>query len=118
MPASSRPKFDSLFCMEEYFLERNVQTCMRVGLCQMKNGFPSFLALSMKSHEALTSSSSKVVMLCFALRKGRSCMFGTLDISGNGGSGPSSWIFCLPILPQRGISVASSESVAQVCTRL
>ena len=41
-----------------------------------------------------------------------SCMFGTLDMSGNGGSGPSSTIFCLPTLPQRGISVASSVSVA------
>ena len=35
-------------------------------------------------------------------------MFGTLDMSGNGGSGPSSTIFCLPTLPQRGISVGSS----------
>ena len=29
----------------------------------------------------------------------------------NGGSGPSSTILCLPILPQRGISVGSSRSV-------
>src|SRR5262245_53466733 len=92
--------------------------CMRVVLCQRKNGLPSFLALSMNSDDALTSTSSKVVMLYLALRNGRSCMFGTLDISGNGGSGPSSTIFCLPILPQRGISVASSLSVAQQCTRL
>ena len=30
-------------------------------------------------------------------------MFGTFDMSGNGGSGPSSTIFCLPTLPQRGM---------------
>ena len=47
-----------------------------------------------------------------------SCMFGTLDMSGNGAKGPSSTIFCLPTLPQRGCSVASSVSVAQQCTRL
>ena len=91
---------------------------MRVVLCQTKNGLPSFLALSMKSLEALTSTSSKVVMSYLAFRNGRSCMFGTLDMSGNGGSGPSSTIFCLPTLPQRGISVGSSVSVAQQCTRL
>ena len=39
---------------------------MRVVLCQTKNGLPSFLALSMKSLEALTSTSSKVVMSYFA----------------------------------------------------
>ena len=33
--------------------DRNVQTCMRVVLCQTKNGLPSFLALSMKSHRRL-----------------------------------------------------------------
>src|SRR6516162_3833603 len=104
--------------MSLYFLDRNVQICMRVGLCQMKNGLPSFLALSMKSQEALTKSSSKVVMLCFALRNEISCMLGTLDISGNGGRGPSSTIFCLPTLPQRGITEASSVSVAQQCIRL
>ena len=57
-------------------------------------------------------------MSYLAFRNGRSCMFGTLDMSGNGGSGPSSTIFCLPTLPQRGITVASSVSVAQQCTRL
>src|SRR5438093_10968488 len=99
-----------------YLGDRNVQTCMRVVLCQTKNGFPSFLALSMKSEEALTSTSSKVVMsyLAFGVM---SCMFGTLDISGKGARGPSSTIFCLPILPQRGSSVGSSVSVAQLCTR-
>ena len=74
---------------------------MRVVLCQTKNGLPSFLALSMKSLEALTSTSSKVVMsyLAFGVM---SCMFGTLDMSGKGANGPSSTIFCLPTLPQRG----------------
>ena len=58
-----------------YFFERNVQTCMRVVLCQTKNGLRSRLALSMKSLEALTSTSSKVVMSYFALINGKSCMF-------------------------------------------
>ena len=40
------------------------------------------------------------------------CQFCMFFMSGNGGSGPSSTIRCLPILPQRGISVASSLSVA------
>src|SRR6185295_14782254 len=104
--------------MALYFGDRNVQTCMRVVLCQTKNGLPSFLALSMKSLDALTSTSSKVVMSYFAFRNGRSCMFGTFDMSGNGGSGPSSTILCLPILPQRGITVASSVSVAKLWIRL
>src|SRR5262245_41808313 len=91
---------------------------MRVVLCQTKNGLPSFLALSMKSDELLTSTSSKVVMSYLALRNGMSCMFGTLDMSGNGGSGPSSVTFCLPTLPQRGMVVESSVSCAQQCTRL
>src|SRR5215831_12660883 len=104
--------------MELYFFDRNVQTCMRVVLCQMKNGLPSRLALSIKSLEALTNTSSKVVMSYLALRNGRSCMFGTFDMSGNGGSGPSSTIRCLPTLPQRDISVGSSVSVAKLWIRL
>src|SRR4029077_605611 len=100
-----------------YFGERNVQTCMRVVLCQMKNGLPSVLALSMKSLEDLTSTSSKVVMsyLAFGVM---SCIFGTLDMSGYGASGPSSTILCLPTTPQRGITVGSFVLVAKVCTRL
>src|SRR5215470_9677123 len=104
--------------MSTYFLERKVQTCIRVVLCQTKNGLPACLALSMKSHEALTSTGSKEVMSYFALRNGTSCMLGTLDMSGKGGRGPSSTTFCLPTLPQRGSSVGSSVSVAQQCTRL
>src|SRR6266481_1439783 len=104
--------------MALYFGDRNVQTCMRVVLCQRKKGLPSFFALSMKSEEALTNTESKVVMSYLAFKKGRSCMLGTSDMFGNGGSGPSSTIFCLPTLPQRGTTVASSLSVAQVCTRL
>src|SRR5215471_19034377 len=91
---------------------------MRVVLCQTKNGLPACLALSMKSHEALTSTGSKEVMSYFAFRNGTSCMLGTLDMSGNGGSGPSSSTFCLPTLPQRGITVESSASCAQQCTKL
>ena len=112
IPASSRPKLVLLFIIDAYFLDRNVHTCMRVVLCQTKNGLPSFLALSMNSHELLTSTSSNVVMSYFAFRKGRSCMLGTFDMSGNGGSGPSSTILCLPTRPQRGCSVESSVSVA------
>src|SRR5215510_8695932 len=104
--------------MELYFLERNVHTCARVGFCQMKNGFPSFLALSMKSHADLVMTSSKVVMLYFAFRKGRSCISCTSDMFSNGGSGPSSVTFCLPIAPNRGISVVSTVSVAKEWTRL
>src|SRR4029434_9496681 len=104
--------------MARYFGDRNVQTCMRVVLCQTKNGLACFLAWSMKFDEALTSTSSKVVMSYLALAKGRSCMLGTLDMSGNGASGPSSTIFCLPTLPQRGISVGSSVFVAQLWIRL
>src|SRR5262245_7450499 len=112
MPASSRPKLVLSFIIAEYFLDRNVQTCMRVVLCQTKNGLPSFLALSMNAFELSTSTSSNVVMsyLCFSPI---GCMLGTLVMSGYGGSGPSSTILCLPTLPQRGISVASSLSVAQ-----
>src|ERR1700750_1189048 len=94
-----------------YLGERNVQTCMRVVLCQTKNGLPSFLALSMKSHELLTSTSSKVVMSYLAFSE-MSCMFGTSFMFGNGGSGPSSVIFCLPTLPHCGWSVVSSLSLA------
>src|SRR5262249_18603879 len=104
--------------MAEYFLERNVKTCMRVRLCQTKNGLPACFALSMNSQECLTSSSSIVVMLYFDFRNGTSCMFCTFDTAWYGGSPPSSTIFCLPTLPQRGISVGSSASCAQQCTRL
>src|SRR5262249_28126372 len=102
--------------MELYFFERKVQTCMRVVLCQTKNGLLACFALYMNSQDCLTSTSSKVVMSYFAFRNGMSCMFGTFDMSGKGGSGPSSTIRCLPTLPQRGISVSSSLSVAQQCT--
>src|SRR5215211_4689774 len=90
---------------------------MRVVLCQTKKGFLSVLALSMKSHDDLTSTSSKVVISYFAFGV-MSCMFDTLVILGKGASGPSSTILCLPILPQRGCSVVSSASVAQVWTKL
>src|SRR5262249_15478213 len=101
---------------DAYFLDRNVQTCMRVVLCQRKNGLPAFFALSMNSQECLTSTSSNVVMsyLCFSAM---GCMLGTFDMSRYGASGPSSTIFCLPTLPQRFITVGSSSSFAQQCTR-
>src|SRR5215510_14321149 len=97
--------------MALYFGERNVQMCMRVVLCQTKNGLPAAFASSMNLHELLTSSSSNVVMSYLCLTP-MGCMLGTFDMSGNGASGPSSVIFCLPTLPQRGCSVSSSLSVA------
>src|SRR5215472_2457616 len=99
--------------MAVYFLERNVKTCIRVELCHRKNGLPACLALSMNSHDFLTSTSSMVVMSYLALRKGMSCMLGTFDMSAYGGSGPSSTTFCFPTLPQRGMTVASSSSCAR-----
>src|ERR1700748_1967590 len=97
--------------MAPYFFERNVQTCMRVVLCQTKKGLLSRLALSMKSLDALTNTSSKVVMSYFAFKNGRSCMFGTFNMSGNGGNGPSSTILSLAPLPQRGLYGGSAGSV-------
>src|SRR5262245_10879211 len=91
---------------------------MRVVLCQTKNGLPSFLALSIKPIVCSTSTSSNVVMSYLAFRNGTSCMFCTLDMSANGGSGPSSTTFCLPTLPHRGCTVESSVLVAKQCTRL
>src|SRR3954453_22380997 len=99
-----------------YLGDKNVQTCMRVVLCHTKNGLPLALALSIKSLEVFTKTSSNVVMSYFAFGV-MSCMFGTFDMSGKGAKGPSSTILCLPILPQRGCSVVSSVSVAQLCTR-
>src|SRR5262249_40856266 len=104
--------------MALYLSERNVQTCMRVVLCQRKNGLFSCLALSMNLLDSATGTSSQVVISYLALRNGVSCMFCTFDQFGNGGRGPSSTIFCLPTLPHRGITVGSSVSVAQQCTRL
>src|SRR4029078_46907 len=100
-----------------YLGARNVHTCIRVVLCHTKNGLPSCLALSIKSVEALTSTSSKVVMsyLAFGVM---SCMSGTLDMLVKGAKGPSSTLLCLPTTPQRGCSVVSSVSVAQQCTKL
>ena len=53
MPASSRPKLVSGFIIALYFSDRNVNTCMRVVLCQTKNGLPSSLAFFMKSIDLL-----------------------------------------------------------------
>src|SRR6516162_8501756 len=75
-----------LFCIALYFFDRNVQTCMRVVLCQTKNGLPSLLALSMKSLEDLTSTSSKVVMSYFAFRKGKLCMLARSTCPGTAGA--------------------------------
>jgi hypothetical protein len=107
----------SLFIRALYFSDRKVQMCMRVVLCQTKNGLPSLLALSMKANVSWSSTSSKVSMLYLAPRESGSHLSWPA-MFGKGGSGPSSWIFCLPILPQRGITVGSSVSVAQVWTTL
>src|SRR5437667_86055 len=76
------------------------------------------LDVARPARDALASTGSEVVMWYLALRNGMSCMLGTLDISGKVGSGPSFTTLCLPTLPHRGSTVASSVSVAQQCTRL
>ena len=86
---------------------------MRVVLCQRKNGLPSFLALSMKPLRVFDQDF--VEGLHVVLGALGACLpvlvVGRMFL--NGRSGPSSTIFCLPTLPQRGISVGSSLSVAQ-----
>src|SRR6516164_10507952 len=84
---------------------------MRVVLCQIKKGLLSFLALSIAPVLLPTSTSSKVSMSYLAGRPFCQCCLSF--ISGKGGNGPSSSIFCFPTLPQRGIVVVSSVSVAQ-----
>jgi hypothetical protein len=64
MPASSSDQPFSevrVFC---HFSERCVTMCMRVGLSQTKNGFPSFFALSMKA-SAMSRISSSTVSIRF-----------------------------------------------------
>src|SRR4029453_3699975 len=102
--------------MARYLGARKVQTCMRVVLCQTKNGLPSLLALSMKGLGGASRTPPKGVIPFLALGR-PGCMWGALDMSGYGASGPSSTIRCFPTLPQRGITVWSSLSVAQVWTR-
>ena len=76
-------------------------TWTRVGLSQTKNGLSSFSALSMNFDGMIED----------VLVDGLHVVF---DAGiGCGGSGLSSMIFCLPILPQRGCSVGSSMSVAK-----
>ncbi len=94
IPASSSDQPFSALRMDSYFGERCVTMCMRVGLIHTKNGLLSLLAFSMNLIERSRISSSTVSMRL-------------------GYSVPASSIFCLPILPHRGISVASSLSVAQ-----
>ena len=67
---------------------------MCVVLSHTKNGLPALFCRLMKSFAAATNSSSQVSMRFLV-------------------SGPVSLIFCLPTLPQRGITVVSSLSVAQ-----
>ena len=69
---------------------------MREEFHQTKNGLSAFAALSMNASAPAVTSSSIVSM---RLRV----------------SGPVSSHFCLPILPKRGSSVASSLSVAKQC---
>ena len=68
--------------------------CMWVVLSHTNQGLPAFSWRLMKSVAWVTNSSSQVSMRFFV-------------------SGPVSWIFCLPTLPQRGWTVGSSLSVAQ-----
>src|ERR1700758_2851524 len=101
MPASCsvQPFFE--LRIASYFGERCVTTCMRVGLSQRKKGLLEGFALFMKAIESATNASSTVSMLYL------------IPAIGCGGKGPSSWIFCLPTLPHRGSTVASSVSVDQ-----
>ena len=64
--------------------ESRVHTCMRVELCQRKNGLPSACARSMKSSERASRSSS-IVSIRFRV------------------SGPVSPITCLPDAPEARI---------------
>src|SRR6516165_5972621 len=91
---------------------------MRVVLCHRKNGLPSLFALSMNAFEWSTSTSSNVSMSY--LEPGGPCCqpWWSAAMFLNGRKGPSSTIRCLPTRPQRGISVESSLSVAQQCTKL
>ena len=70
-----------------------VKQCMCVVLSHTKKGLPALFCRLTKSLAVATKSSSQVSI--------RSLV-----------SGPVSSIFCLPTLPQRGISVGSSLSVA------
>ena len=67
---------------------------MCVVLSHTNHGLPAFSCRLMKSLAAATNSSSQVSMRFLV-------------------SGPVSSIFCLPILPQRGITFGLSLSVAQ-----
>src|SRR5580698_8888188 len=78
--------------MAAYFGGRCVQMCMRVVLCQMKNGLPAFTARSISSNVAARNSSSAVSMR-FLVR------------------GPVSSHTCLPHGPKRG-SEGAGLSVA------
>src|SRR5206468_4045360 len=82
-----------------YFGDRCVTMCIRVGFSHTKNGFLSATALSMNLSARSRISSSTVSMRF-------------------GHSSPASWIFCLPTLPQRGSTVASSALAAHACTML
>src|SRR5271167_2236165 len=104
-PSSSDQPFSGV-CIAVYFGERWVTTCMRVGFSQRKKGLLSALALSRKSMAKPRIASSTVSMLYL------------IPAIGCGGSGPTSSIFCLPILPQRGCTVVSSVLVAQLWTIL
>jgi hypothetical protein len=73
-----------------------VRKCMWVVLNQTKNGVPAACWRSMKSSPC-SSTSSSIVSIRFLV------------------SGPVSSIRCRPTRPQRGSSVASSSSVAQLC---
>src|SRR5271165_4918024 len=73
--------------MASYFGGRCVQMCMRVVLCQMKNGLLALTERSMSSSVAARNSSSAVSILFLV-------------------SGPVSSHTCLPQGPKRGSAVA------------
>ena len=95
MPASCNDQPFSGVRSFSYLGDRCVTTCIRVGFSQRKNGLPAAFDLSTNLRAFDRISSSMVSM-----RSGHSV--------------PASSIFCFPTLPQRGCTVGSSTSVAQV----
>src|ERR1700733_1387053 len=64
-----------------------------------------------------TNTSSKV-SVSYLEPGGPACQCWRFSMFLKGRKGPSSTTRCLPTLPQRGMTVASSVSVAKQCTRL
>ena len=97
---------------------RNVQTCMRVVLCQTKNGLPSFLALSMKSLEVFDQHLVEGRHVVLGLRTACRACSARWTCPGTAAAGPHPRSSACRPCPSAACSVGSSVSVAQQCTRL